>query len=258
MTYNFQSFWAGGSLTPYEMLCLRSFIDRGHTFDLYTFESNLRVPAGVCIRDAADVLPPEEFFVYEDGPGKGSPAAFANLFRYKLLAEKGGWWVDADVLCLSDEIPDFAEFLAAEDDTLINVAILRFPPRHPLMVRCFEEAKRMGRAVRWGDTGPFLLTRLVHALGYQDRTLPTEICYALHHYWATDILRPSRSASLVERMKPSLFVHLYNASLIQSGVQKNKAPPAGSMLHRWVERHPVDGWDGAYDEETVERTLVPP
>ena len=208
MKCNFQSFWAGGSLTPYEMLCLRSFIDRGHTFDLYTFEPSLSVPAGVRIRNAADILPPEEFFVYEDGPGKGSPAAFANLFRYKLLTEKGGWWVDTDVVCLSSDIPDFTEFFAAEDDTLINVAILRFPPRHPLMIRCLDEARRMGRAVRWGDTGPFLFTRTVNELGYQDRTLPTEICYSLHHYRATDILRPSRCAGLIEQMKSSLFVHL--------------------------------------------------
>ena len=257
MKYNFQSFWAG-PLTPYEMLCLRSFVDHGHTFDLYTFEPDLQVPAGVRVRDAAEILGSEEFFVYQDDPGKGSPAAFANLFRYKLLAEKGGWWVDTDVVCLSGDIPDFTEFFAAEDDTLINVAILLFPPRHPLIARCLDEARHMGRAVRWGDTGPYLFTRLVNEFGYQDRTLSTEVSYPLHHYWATDILRPSRCADLIERTKSSPFVHLYNASLIRKGVHKNKTPPAGSMLHRWLTQHPVDGWEGAYDEETVERTLVPP
>jgi hypothetical protein len=42
------------------------------------------------VRDAAEILGPEAFFVYEEGPGKGSPAAFANQFRYKLLADRGG------------------------------------------------------------------------------------------------------------------------------------------------------------------------
>src|ERR1043165_6467761 len=149
------------------MLCLRSFIDHGHTFELYTFEADLRVPVGVTVRDAAELLGQEQFFVYEDGLGKGSPSAFANLFRYKLLAERGGWWVDTDVLCLSGDIPAFAEFFAAEDDTVINVAILFFQPYHPLMIRCLEEATRMGRAVRWGDTGPFLFTRLIHEFGYR-------------------------------------------------------------------------------------------
>lgn len=257
MKCNFQSFWSG-ELTPYEMLCLRSFVDHGHTFDLYTFESDLSVPVGVCVRDAAEILGPEEFFVYGDGLGKGSPAAFANLFRYKLLAKKGGWWVDTDVLCLSGDLPAFTEFFAAEDETVINVAVLFFEPQHPLMIRCFDEARRMGRAARWGDAGPYLFTRLVKEFGYRDRTLPTEQCYSVHHYWASDILRPSRYAHLSERTKSSPFVHLYNASLSLRGVQKSKFPPKGSMLHHWIEQHPVGGWDGEYDEETVERTLVPP
>ena len=33
-------------------------------------------------------------------PDSGSLAAFSNLFRYKLLLERGGWWVDTDVICL--------------------------------------------------------------------------------------------------------------------------------------------------------------
>ena len=201
---------------------------------------------------------PDEFFVYEDGPGQGSPAAFANRFRYELLARKGGWWVDMDVICLTADIPVFAEFFAAEDDTLVNMAVLRFESRHPLMISCADEARRMGRHVRWGDTGPFLFTRKVNELGYFDRVAPPALCYPIHHYCASDILRPSRYAALNERMKSSLFVHLYNGSLALRGVDKRKAPPAGSMLHAWLARHPVDGWVGAYDEETVERTLVPP
>lgn len=258
MKQTFQSFWAGETLTPYERLCLRSFIDHGHAFDLYTFESGLEVPAGVNVRDAREVLPRDGFFVYRDGPGKGSPAAFANLFRYKLLADNGGWWVDTDVVCLADDIPHYGEFFAAEDDTLINIAAMRFAPTHPLMLRCFAEATRMGRGVRWGEAGPFLFTRLVNELGYRDRTLATELCYPLHHYRTTDILRPSRCADLIACTKSSLFVHLYNANLVLRGVQKHRAPPPGSMLHRWLQQHPVDGWDGTYDEETVERTLVPP
>src|SRR4051794_2405253 len=92
----FQSFW-WGPLSPYERLCLNSFIDRGHTFDLYTYDPNLAVPAGVQLLDAAAILDQSEFFVYDNEPGRGSPSAFANLFRYKLLRDKGGWWVDTDV-----------------------------------------------------------------------------------------------------------------------------------------------------------------
>jgi hypothetical protein len=256
LTRTFQSFWAGKVLSPYEVLCLRSFIDHGYSFDLYTFEKNLKAPRGVRVRDAAEILSPDEFFVYEDGIGKGSPAAFANLFRYRLLAEKGGWWVDTDVLCLSDKIPPFKAFFAAEDEILINTAVLFFERHDPLMIRSFEEAKRMGRKVRWGDTGPYLFTRLVKELGYQDQIVPTALCYPVHHSKALDVLRPSEFAEVTERTENSLFVHLYNASLQLKNVQKMKAPPAGSALAFWARRHAVGGWHGAYDESGVEQLLA--
>src|SRR5262245_33272183 len=34
-----QSFWYGGPLSPYELFCLRSFIDWGHAVDLYSYDT---------------------------------------------------------------------------------------------------------------------------------------------------------------------------------------------------------------------------
>ena len=65
--------------------CLKSFVDHGHDFDLYTYDLTIAVPAGVRVRDASDLIYQNEVFVYQDGYGKGSPSAFSNLFRYKLL-----------------------------------------------------------------------------------------------------------------------------------------------------------------------------
>ena len=112
------------------------------------------MPAGVHLRDARELFSPDDFFVYADGFGKGSPAAFANLFRCKLLAERGGWWVDTDVVCLARDIPAFGEFYAWEDARLINNAVLYFEPGHPVIMACLAEAQQRGRAVRWGETGP--------------------------------------------------------------------------------------------------------
>lgn len=39
------------------------------------------------------------------------------------------------------------------------------------MARCFEEAKRLGRSIRFGDTGPRLLTRLSLESGREWRTI---------------------------------------------------------------------------------------
>jgi glycosyltransferase involved in cell wall biosynthesis len=248
----FQSFWAGGPLSPYELLCLNSFIKCGHAFDLYSFDPELAVPAGVQLRDARELVDTQDFFVYEDGFGKGSPAGFANLFRYKLLAEKGGWWVDTDVVCQARNVPRFKEFFAREDGVFINNAVLFFEAGHPLMVRCLEEAAGLGRAVRWGDSGPRLLTRILKEQARDGDALDGSICYPVHYSDALDLLAPSRLASVRERAASSLFIHLWNAMLDHHGIDKTMLPPKGSALRHWAEQNSMAAWAGEYDAGTIE------
>jgi hypothetical protein len=248
----FQSFWAGGPLSPYELLCLNSFIKCGHAFDLYAFDTDLAVPAGVQLRDARELFGPQEFFVYEDGFGKGSPAGFANIFRYKLLAEKGGWWVDTDVVCQARNVPVFKEFFARQDDDLVNNAVLFFEAGHPLMVRCLEEATGLGRAVRWGDSGPRLLTRILKEQARDGDALDSSVCYPVHYSEALDVLVPSRLASIRERAAFSLFIHLWNAMLDHHGIDKTMLPPKGSALRRWAEQNSMEAWAGEYDAGMIE------
>ena len=41
----FQTFWHGSPLSPYQQLCLKSFVDHGHELTLYSYHS-IDVPAG--------------------------------------------------------------------------------------------------------------------------------------------------------------------------------------------------------------------
>jgi hypothetical protein len=254
--HKFQSFWYGGPLSPYESLCLKSFIDCGHAFDLYTYDPSLAVPAGVRVRDASELIDRSEVFVYQaEGFGKGSPSAFSNLFRSKLMVEKGGWWSDTDVVCLTDRIPAVTEFFARQDADLVAWGIMYFEPRHPVMRQCLDQAKKLGRTVKWGDSGPVLLTRVLKECGLIDRARPASICYPIHYDQALDVLRPSQTAALASKIESSLFLHLWNAMLVFRGVQKTCLPPNGSLLRRYVDKHPVDGWAGEYDEQTLEHAL---
>jgi hypothetical protein len=248
----FQSFWAGGPLSPYELLCLNSFIKCGHAFDLYAFDTNLAVPAGVRLRDARELFGPQEFFVYEDGFGKGSPAGFANIFRYKLLAEKGGWWVDTDVVCQARNVPVFKEFFARQDDDFVNNAVLFFEAGHPVMVRCLEEAAGLGPAVRWGDSGPRLLTRILKEQARHGDAVDSSVCYPVHYSEALEVLVPSRLASIRERAASSLFIHLWNAMLDHHGIDKTMLPPKGSVLRHWAEQNSLEAWAGEYDAAMIE------
>lgn len=251
----FQSFWWGGSITPYEALCMRSFIDHGHSYHLYTYALDLKVPNGVILRDAAELLPKEDYFEY-DGPGRGSPSAFSNIFRYKLLAIIGGWWVDADVICLSGQIPLCEHFFAFESDSIVNGAVLYFPPSHPVMIRCLGEALAARDRAQWGDLGPRLITELLQQQGLINQAQPQYSCYALDWKDALDILDPSQTSSIIERTKSAPFVHLWNEIYRRSGVDKTLRPAPGSFLRLMADRHPVEGWRD--DAELADGEPQPP
>ena len=254
--HRFQSFWHGEALSPYELFCLKSFIDCGYAVDLYTYDADLVVPAGVRVCDAARLVDRDEVFVYQaEGFGKGSPSAFSNFFRYKLLAEKGGWWIDTDVVCLTDRIPAFTDFFARQDTDFVACGTMYFEPRHPVMLRCLEQAMKLGHAVKWGDTGPRLLTRVLGELGYLDRAVPAAACYPIHYSQALDLLRPSKTAVLAPKAESALFLHVWNSMLVHRGVHKAFRPPKGSLLRKWTDKHPVEGWIGEYDERTLEHGL---
>jgi hypothetical protein len=177
------------------------------------------------------------------------------VFRYKLLVEKGGWWIDTDVVCLAERIPVLSEFFARQDADLVACGTMYFEPHHPIMVQCLEQAMKLGRNVKWGDTGPRLLTRMLQERGCLDRALPASVCYPIHYAQALDMLRPSRTAVLAPQIESSLFLHVWNSILVYRGVHKTCRPPKGSLLRKWTDKHPVDGWVGEYDEQTLEHGL---
>ena len=68
MQEEFHAFWSGPQLTPYEELSLASVVSRGHRVLLYSYDSTLRVPSGVELRPAENILPGAiREFVYPNG-----------------------------------------------------------------------------------------------------------------------------------------------------------------------------------------------
>src|SRR5436305_6172626 len=147
---HFQSFWFQPQLTPLEDLCITSFIAHGHRFTVYSYNEIERLPEGCTLEDARAILPEDALFGYSSGPLVGSPAAFANLFRYKLLLDRGGWWVDTDTLCLTDDIreTDYV-FVMQKDEVLYANGILKATAGSAFAARAFEHAASQGRDVEW-------------------------------------------------------------------------------------------------------------
>lgn len=90
-----QFLWVGPGLSPLERVCLQSFLDVGYDVHLYCYDQLDRVPVGVTIKDAGEIIPKSEVFIGAGDKG-GSYAPFADRFRYHLLHARGGWWFDID------------------------------------------------------------------------------------------------------------------------------------------------------------------
>ncbi len=137
--------WIGTTLSNTELLTIHSFLQNGHEFHLWAYDTiETPVPSEVVIENANEIIPREKVFCYKHtnqfGHGKGSFAGFSDIFRYKLLYENGGWWVDMDVTCLKTF--DFTEeyvFRSHHDYPVVG-NIMKCPKDSVLMKKCYEEA----------------------------------------------------------------------------------------------------------------------
>jgi Glycosyltransferase sugar-binding region containing DXD motif/Alpha 1,4-glycosyltransferase conserved region len=197
-----EMFWHGPALSRLERLCMASFMAHGHTVRLHTYEEPRGVPAGVQIQDASRILAERYLFRHTKS---GSVAAFADWFRYVLLHEHGGIWVDTDVVCLKPLHYSQPLLFGRQDEQIINNAVLGLPARHELaawMIDCCEfpnrvrpyDKQRTRRRklkrrlfqgnqrgnIAWGENGPLGFTQAARHLGYDHHALPFWHFYPVH------------------------------------------------------------------------------
>jgi hypothetical protein len=245
-------FWHG-PFSAYEALCLSSFVAAGIAVELFSDAPISGLPAGVTRRNAREILD-RDVAVYRhefDGP---SPSLHSNHFRYALLEELGGWWIDTDVILVASSLPAADIFIARQADQELNGSAMRFPPHHILMKAARERTAAVLENARWGDTGPKLLTELqpIHAPGVQ--IAACESSYAIGPDEFQKFLLPEACAEVDERTANSTFVHLWNEMWRKAGVPKNIAPPRGCWLDRMFERRQIPVvWSDRLDAVYIER-----
>src|SRR5437762_1777139 len=173
--HQFNSFWHGNELSPVEWVCLSSFIEHGHKVRLFCYDP-IKVPRGVSLADASEITARNELFLFDS-----SVSAFTNLFRYKLVSKFGEWWIDSDVYCLKDDIPDCRYAWAHQDEELINGAVLKFPANDPVLHDINSAAHRIGRDITfWGELGPHLLTKYLTASQFDGHFGSRDEFYPIH------------------------------------------------------------------------------
>jgi hypothetical protein len=234
-----QTLWIGGRLTTMERMAIRSFLAHGHDVHLYCYDEVAGIPEGTIVKDGNDVLPRERIFVYADGFAKGSHAAFSNFFRYKLLLDRGGWWVDADVVCLRPF--DFAEerMWAAERpdpprELIVSTSVIKAPAGDPLMRWVWDACQQVDTStVRFGAIGPRLLQAGVDALQLHGAMRPHTFFSPVPNFtWR----------QLIDRAAPALGtevfgVHLWNQRWSAEGVDKDGVFPETCLYEQLKRRY---------------------
>jgi hypothetical protein len=225
-----------GQMSGLEITCLKSFLDLGHRVVVFAYDDTY-VPDAFERADANQLLPRDRFFKYWKGSGKGSCAAFANQFRYLLLARYSDWWIDTDVLCLRADWPSatLGPVAGKEDRDVIGSAILALPK--PLATSASDRCAQLGEDVVWGDTGPRLVTRLFQEHALLDSALPRSAFYPVHWRDWRKPFDPSALENTRRLCRGSFAVHLWHEMMRRSGFDKSWLPPADSFFGQAVLRH---------------------
>jgi len=226
-----QSLWIGNTLPELQQLSIRSFLAHGHSYHLYTYGGVDGVPEGTTICDGTEIFPSENIFSYQHGYGKGSYSAFSNVFRYKLLLERGGWWVDTDVVCLKPfEFSDSYVFATEYDkDGSIYCATCTFrcPAGAPILEHCLQVSLSKDRqTLLWAEIGPLLLTDAVKQFELDRHCVPVDTFAPIHHFEFGSAVEPHFDMS---RLAHSSSVHLWNQMWREHGTGPNRETPANSL-----------------------------
>jgi len=227
------TFWHGGPLPLWSCQCLRSFVAAGHETRVYTFNDALDLPPDVIRCDASEIIPESAVFYYKSGQWVGSVSGFSDLFRYKMLHDRGGYWVDADVFCRRP-FPRYPRAtVSREDARKINNAVIFAPAGDRMMMEAYRTAQRMGDNVIWGQTGPVLTTKLATSGQYDVDILEPTSFYPVH--WKNAVrkfLLPSCADQVEVACKDSFGVHLYNEIFRRFRISTDMLPPRDSFLDR--------------------------
>jgi hypothetical protein len=237
-TETLRAFWHGSPLGPYQLLGLRSFVDHGHRIELFTYDERISVPDWIERRDANEVWPTRHVMHYKTEPGRGSPALHANLFRYAMLHQLGGWWIDLDVVLLGPQLPEIDIFFAVENAPRYGIGVLKFPVGHPLMREAVERCVAVAETdAVFAETGPLLFSDLVAKHGLAPVAQPVTIVHPILGAEVLALFDPDRRCELERRSRDSCFIHLYNEIWRRSGIPRCLAPPSGSFLDTLIARH---------------------
>ena len=236
-----QSLWMGsGRLSDVERLTVNSFIQNGHEFHLYTYETVENVPTGAVVKDANEIIPQEKSFTISPvAHVKTCYSTFSDFFRWKLIFDRGGWWVDCDLVCLKPfEFASEYIFIGGHGkpgaDDCIASHVFKAPKGSPIMQWCWDRCQAMNpQTMSWGQGGPPLITEAVDKFGFLKDILPLRMFCPIHY-------RDFPAAWLTPDAPPLpddvYAIHFFTSQWGIKGIDKNGTYPATCMYEQLKKR----------------------
>jgi hypothetical protein len=226
-----QSLWVGEALSTMERLSVASFLAAGHGYYLYVYRPVANVPEGAELRDACEVLPESMVFQYPKCP---SYAGFSNFFRYKLLSDRGGWWVDTDAVCLRPfDFPDdyvIGTELTIEGEAIPTSGFLKAPAGSGALRFAWEEC--LGKdptRLAWGETGPRLVAEAMRRFSLDRFLREPSVFTPVPHFAWEHVLEPGWDGEFPDTTHA---VHLWNEKWRRAGRDKDASYPPDCLYER--------------------------
>jgi hypothetical protein len=241
-----QSLWVGRKLRWIERLAIKSYLDHGWRFQLYVYDDVAGVPAGCEVLSASAIIPEKDVFTEGTGSGlhAGSVGAFSDLFRYRLLYERGGMWTDTDVVNFRKFDPDGRKFVSTElsDAGLVslNGAMMAAPAGDPFVGRAYERGAALLQSDKMFFTriGPYLLAELVAEMGTDSvELMPPGFLSPISWMNTGSLLQPYDAVAAHPAMKDAVNLHVYTEMWRLLGLGLDAPPGPETFLGRLYTRH---------------------
>lgn len=234
-----RTFWHGTAMGPYQLMCLRSFVDRGHRVEVFSYNSDLRLPDWIEVKSAESIMGRERILrsLSENGP----VAIHANLFRYALLHQLGGWWIDPDTLLLTPDLPQDDVFIAGPDIFgRPPTGALKFFAGHPMLADAIARTEALGDSLEgWERSGATLMGTLLDIHQFGDFR-NSQSLGPLSWFDVPDLFDPACSEELNRKCNDFRFFQIHDEVWRRAGVPHNLAPPEGSFLASLLAKHETD------------------
>jgi mannosyltransferase OCH1-like enzyme len=230
-----QGLWIGSELSVMEQLSIASFLANGHEYHLYVYNELKHIPIGTTVKDANEILPSSSIFQYRE---YATYAGFANFFRYKLLLERGGWWADADMICLKAfEFGDEHVFATemCKGFEVVSSGIIKAPKDSRVMSYTWGICQtKKPEELAWGETGPKLMGEAVSELSMEEYKKPYQVfCPVGYSDWRK-VLEPGAEDLLDES---SHAIHLWNEMWRAAGQDKNAQYDSNCLYEQLKRRY---------------------